>query len=129
MARHIVAAGVLVVAFCASGVSGAARSSGSCSIRGLGVASVRVVGLRVEGMSCTSARKIASKIASDLAHHRSISFPGSVSFGMAQQSCTGCRTTTSISVAYPHGKVTVSLRGGGGGTLPAPSFGATGGGA
>jgi hypothetical protein len=121
----------LLLALCVAGVSSGARAKGSCSIRGLGVASVHVVGLSAEGVSCTSARTIAGKVAADLAHGRSISIPGSVGFGMSQQTCTGCKTTTSISVTYPHGKVTVSLTGGTGSTgptTPMPSFGSPGGG-
>jgi hypothetical protein len=129
VARGIAPAFLLALCICA--ISSGAQAKSSCSIRGLGVASVHVVGLSVEGMSCTSARTIAGKVAADLAHGRSISIPGSVGFGMSQQTCTGCKTTTSISVTYPHGKLTVSLTGGTGQTAPTtpmPSFGSPGGG-
>ncbi len=41
---------------------------------------------------------------------------------MTEQSCTGCGApTTSVSISYPHGTITVSLRGAGsgGGAIPA----------
>ena len=44
---------------------------------------------------------------------------------MSEESCTGCKTTTSVSISYPSGKVTVSIRGGSGAS--GGSFGGGGG--
>jgi hypothetical protein len=132
MAGKIARAGIFVsaLAVCAAGSSAGAAGRVTCSIRGLDVAPVHVVALHVQGMSCTSARTVAGKVATDLAHGRSVSVPGSVGFGMSQQSCTGCKTTTSVTITYPHGSLAISLRGGSGAnsTAPAPSFGSSGGG-
>jgi hypothetical protein len=70
-------------------------------------------------------------VAADLAHGRSVSVTGSVGFGMSQQTCSGCKTTTTITITYPHGSLAISLRGGSGAnsTAPVPSFGSPGGGA
>ena len=70
---------------------------------------------------------MAIRVAKDLLHGNGISISGAVSFGMTEESCTGCGgTTTSVSIAYPHGEVTVSLRGSGnatgGGTIPMPTL-------
>ena len=117
----------------------AARSSatGMCSTHGLRfqahgkpAAGYSVVALRAHGVPCTKARSVATRVAQDLLHGNGISISGAVSFGMTEESCTGCGgTTTSVSIAYPHGQVTVSLRGSGSGsgsggtaTIPMPTL-------
>jgi hypothetical protein len=116
MARRLAWAGIVAAALAATvaAVSGAATRAASCSTNGLSVAPVRVVLLRAEGVSCTSARKVAGSVARDVAYGRTISIAGSIGFGMTEQSCTGCRTTTRVSVTYPHGSITVGLSGGSG---------------
>jgi hypothetical protein len=51
---------------------------------------------------------------------------------MSQQTCSGCKTTTSVTITYPHGSLAISIRGGSGRTGPSttipaipaiPSFG------
>jgi hypothetical protein len=120
-----------VIALCLAGSAGATRSAATCSVQGLAVSSVHVIGLRAQGLSCLSARTVAGRVAADLAHGRSISISGSVGFGMSTSMCTGCRTTTTVTITYPHGSLAISLRGGSGGVAPGtpiPSFGSPGGG-
>jgi len=132
MARNLARAGALasLVALCAAGVSTAATGRAECSVEKLGASSVRVVQLRATGIACVQARRVAGQVAADLAHGRSVSVTGSVGFGMTQQTCTGCKTTTTVTITYPHGSLAISLRGGSGAnsTAPVPSFGPPGGG-
>ena len=102
----------------------AAPAGAACSTRGLAFSSIRVVGLTAEGVGCPRARGIAGEIAQDVLHGRGISVTGAESLSYSQASCTGCRTTTSVSVTYAGGQVTVSVRGGrAGATAPSsPSF-------
>jgi hypothetical protein len=140
MARRLIGAGIVaaLVAFAAQGgtAAAAARAStpGACSTHGLTFSShVRpasaysVVALRAHGLPCATARTVASRVAQELLHGQGISVSGAVGFGMTEQSCTGgCGApTTSVSISYPHGTITVSLRGaasGSGGTTPAPTL-------
>jgi hypothetical protein len=135
MAQKLARAGALasLLALAVAGLSAGATSRGQCSVEKLGASSVRVVQLRATGIACVQARKVAGRIASDLAHGRSVAVTGSVGFGMTQQTCTGCKTTTTVTISYPHGSLAISLRGGSGSnTSPAmptiPSFGSSGGG-
>jgi hypothetical protein len=133
MARGIAWAGVAasVIALCLAGSADAAHSASTCSVQGLAVSSVHVIGLRVEGLSCVSARTVAGRVAADLAHNRSISISGSVGFGMSTSMCTGCKTTTTVTITYPHASLAISLRGGSGSAAPStpiPSFGSSPGG-
>jgi hypothetical protein len=132
MARKLARGGVLasLLALCAAGISSGAMSRGQCSVDKLGGTSVRVVQLRATGIACVQARKVAGLVAADLAQGRSVSVTGSVGFGMTQQTCTGCKTTTTVTITYPHGSLAISLRGGSGAnpTAPMPSFGSPGGG-
>jgi hypothetical protein len=99
----------------------AAPAGAACSTRGLAFSSIRVVGLTAEGVGCPRARGIAGEIAQDVLHGRGISVTGAESLSYSQASCTGCRTTTSVSVTYAGGQVTVALRGGtAGATAPSP---------
>jgi len=122
MARRFAWAGIVAAALAVAvaGGSHAATRAASCSTNGLSVSSVRVVVLRAEGVSCTAARKVAGSVAVDVAHGRTISIAGSIGFGMSEQSCTGCRTTTKVSVTYPHGSITVGLSGGSEPSEPPP---------
>jgi hypothetical protein len=132
MARKLARAGALVTlaALCVAGTSFAASSRAQCSVEKLGASSVHVVQLQATGIACVQARRVAGDIASDLAHGRTVSVSGSVGFAMSQQTCTGCKTTTTVTITYPHGTLAISLRGGSGSnsTAPVPSFGSPGGG-
>src|SRR5215831_4524459 len=98
MARNLARAGALasLVALCAAGVSTAATGRAECSVEKLGASSVRVVQLRATGIACVQARRVAGQVAADLAHGRSVAVTGSVGSGMTQQTCTGCKTTTTV---------------------------------
>ena len=132
MGRKLAAAGALasILALCVAGMSSGAIRSSHCSVVKLGASSVHVVQLQASGIACVQARRVAGHIASDLAHGRTVSVTGSVGFAMSQQTCTGCRTTTTVTITYPHGSLAISLRGGSGSnsTVPVPSFGTPGGG-
>ena len=132
MTRKLTGAGAFVslVALCVAGALSAAADHFQCSVGNLGASSVHVVQLRATGIACVQARRVAGHIASDLAHGRSVSVSGSVGFAMSQQTCTGCKTTTTVKITYPHGSLAISLRGGSGAnsTAPVPSFGSPGGG-
>ena len=133
-------AGILAATAVAAGPAFGASSSAACNTHGLAVSGFRVVGLHAQGLPCTKARTVAGLVTRDLAHGRPVSVSGADGFAMNQQSCTGCKTTTSVSISYPSGKVTVSIRGGsgssgslggGGGLLPSggglfPSSGGSG---
>lgn len=115
MARLILVwAGALGALCVFAGGASAAVGAASCSTHGLAISGVRVVGLRVEGVPCAKARTVAGTIAHDLAHGKSVSVSGAQGFAMNEETCTGCKTTTSISIQYAHGKITVSIRGGSG---------------
>jgi hypothetical protein len=118
-------AGILGAIGVFAGVASGAPPSSSCSTHGLAVSSVRVVRLQVQGVPCSRARTVAGTIAHDLAHGETVSVSGAQGLAMSEESCTGCKTTTSVSISYPSGKVTVSLRGGSGSS--AGSFGGGGG--
>ncbi len=50
-----------------------------------------------------------------------MSVSGARGFAMNEESCTGCKTTTSVSIQYARGKITVAIRGGSASTGgPAP---------
>jgi hypothetical protein len=118
----VVVAGVVLVSSALGTGNGAA-----CSTKGLSVASVRVVQLRVQGVSCPSARRVAGRVAQELVHGRQISVSGSSSFSISQSTCTGCKAATSVSIGYPSGTVTISLRGGSTSSGAIPSIPSSGG--
>ncbi len=141
MARVIVVwTGILAASCLVAGAAFGATSSAACSTHGLAISGFRVVGLQAQGIACTKARSVAGLVTRDLAHGRPVSVLGADGFAMNQESCTGCKTTTSVSISYPSGKVTLSIRGGsgaaagslgGGGVLPSggglfPSSGGSG---
>ena len=132
MARNLARAGAFasLLAAWSAASSFAATGRAQCSVEKLGAPSVRVVQLQATGIACAQARRVAGQVAADLAHGRSVSVTGSVGFGMTQQTCTGCKTTTTVTITYPHGSLAISLRGGSGAnpTAPVPSFGTPGGG-
>jgi hypothetical protein len=122
MTRSLALAGSLfALALGAATANAAAPGGGTCSTHGLAFSSVRVVGLHVDGVACLQARDLAGQIARHLLHGRSIPISGAESFGVSQQACTGCKTTTSVSVTYAAGEVRVALQGGSG-AAAAPSI-------
>ena len=122
MTRSLALAGSLFALALGAGAAHAATpGGGACSTHGLAFSSVRVVGLHADGVACLRARGLAGQIARDLLHGRSIAISGAESFGVSQQACTGCKTTTSVSITYAAGEVTVALRGGSG-AAAAPSI-------
>jgi hypothetical protein len=110
--RLIATAGVVAAGAVLASSALGAGNGGACSTEGLSASSVRVVELRVQGVSCLSARKVAGRVAQDLQHGREISVRGSSSFAISQSTCTGCKAATSVSIGYSGGSVTISLRGG-----------------
>jgi hypothetical protein len=123
----------LALALAAQGAGNAAvgaTESAGCGTHGLSFElhgskqRYTVVGLHAQGVGCATARGVAARVAEDLLRGRGISISGAVGFAMTQQSCTGCGAgTTSVSISYPRGKITLSLRGSGSSTLPAPTPG------
>jgi hypothetical protein len=108
-------------------VGGASATAGgaSCSTHGLAFSTVRVVGLEVRGVACSKARAVAGAIAHELARGRPVSVDGAEGLSLSEESCTGCKTTTSVSIRYGRGQIAVSIRGGSGasGTPPlVPGF-------
>jgi hypothetical protein len=116
--KLLVWAGVTGMLAVGAGAAAAAPRAASCSTHGLSSAGLKVVAIHAQGMTCASARSIAARVARDLAHGAAVSVPGAAGFAMSQQSCTGCKTTTSISITYPRGKVTLNITGGSGSTGP-----------
>jgi hypothetical protein len=115
-------AGFLAVFAVPAGTAEAAHVSASCSTHGLAFSPVRVVGLHADGVSCGTARGVAETIARDLVRARPLSVSGAEGFSMSQSSCTGCQTTTSVSITYADGRVTVTIRGGGQGSTTVPAM-------
>jgi hypothetical protein len=116
MTRSLVLAGSLFALTLAAGAARAATPvREACSTQGLSFSTVHVVGLHADGVACLRARDLAGQIARDLLQGRSIAISGAESFGVSQQTCTGCKTSTSVSITYAAGEVTVALRGGSGG--------------
>jgi len=84
----------------------------SCSTHGLQRAhALAIVRIRAEGVACGVARGAASRVAAQLARGSSISVPGTNGLTLSSMSCTGCPNRTSVSLAYPSGSVTVTLKG------------------
>ena len=80
----------------------------SCSTHGLQRSIVRI---RAEGVECDIARSAAARVARELAHGSAIAVPGSNGLALASVSCTGCPFRTKVSLGYPSGSVTVTLKG------------------
>jgi hypothetical protein len=130
-AVRLLAAGLLAALALGAGAVGAAPGSTSCSIRGLasagrGAHGLRVVFVHAHGVSCSTARSVAVKVAHAVATGGMISIPGSVGLGMTQSSCTGCKTTTQVSITFPRGMVTVGLTAATGAPGAQPSGGSPG---
>jgi nicotinamide mononucleotide (NMN) deamidase PncC len=71
----------------------------------------KLVHLQATGVSCAKARSIARTVAGQLHRQGGISISGIAGFSMSTQTCTGCGTTTQVSLSYASGgRVTVSLR-------------------
>jgi hypothetical protein len=127
MGRAIAVVGIFA-ALALPALATASKGAAACSIHGLTVSSVRVVGLSARGLSCSAARGVAVKIVRELGRGQPISVTGDEGFSMSQSTCTGCKTTTSVSIQYPRGTLTISIRGGSGSnstTVPLPSAGPT----
>jgi hypothetical protein len=121
MMRLLATAGILAAltlpAFASAGTTAA------CGTRGLTFSTVRVVALSVRGLRCSAARAVAVKVVHELGHGQPVSVTGEEGVSTSQSTCTGCKTTTSVSIQYPHGRLTISLLGGSGtssATVPAP---------
>jgi hypothetical protein len=101
------------------------RTTGHVPARGAG-GHGRIVGLRVTGLTCARARGIARTIAGDVIAGKPVSLSGVTSYSESQSQCTGCASTTRIVLAYPHGRLTVSISDGGGGSVSTGPFGGGG---
>src|SRR5262249_31581617 len=86
----------------------------------------RIVALRVTGLTCARARGIARTIAGDVIAGKPVSLSGVTSYSESQSQCTGCASTTQIVLAYPRGKLTISISDGGGGSVSTGPFGGGG---
>jgi hypothetical protein len=79
------------------------------------------------GLSCARATAAARVVARELHGSGSISVPGVSGFSVSTTTCTGCGTTTQVTLLYASGaKVTLSLRSGSGKASPPPSTGGGG---
>jgi hypothetical protein len=115
----------LVAASAASTAGPAQAASRPCSPIGLVAAHRagghgRVVGLRVTGLTCARARGIARTVAGDVIAGKPVVLSGVTSYSESQTQCTGCASTTQIVLAYPDGKLTISISGGGESVSTAP---------
>ena len=87
----------------------------------------RSVRVEASGLSCARATQAARRVAQELHGSGSISVPGVNGFSVSTTTCTGCGTTTQVTLLYASGaKVTLSLRSGSGKPSPAPSTGGGG---
>ncbi len=118
----LVAVLVAAVALAAGLAGGQARGAGrtvTCSTHGLAFSagrpghrsSYRVLSLRAQGIGCSSARRVAERLAADLALGRAISASGSDGVFVSTTTCTGCAARTDVTVDYPAGKLTATLSG------------------
>ena len=73
-------------------------------------------------MTCSAARSVAGKVAHAVLHGRPISVANAAGLSISEESCTGCKTTTDVSIAYERVRVTLALRGGAGMPSSAPSI-------
>jgi len=116
------------IGFLASGSLAVAggRIVSSCSTKGLAFsigksARYKVVELGAQGVTCSKARTVAQRVALDLLHGKPVSLDGVSGLGMSTVSDGAGPAKTQISLTYPTGKITVSLRGSGGsGSLSTP---------
>jgi len=117
----VVLVAALGLGFAAVPARGAAATA--CSTKGVAAVGYRVVRLSAAGVSCDKARSVAALVARQLRHQGGVSVPGVAGFSMSTRMCTGCRTTTDISLSYGSGgKVSLSIeKRGATGTLPAPT--------
>jgi hypothetical protein len=119
---------------CALMLAAPAGAATSCSTHGLtlrasGKASLQVVGLSAQGVSCAKATGVARRIARDLATGTSITLAGVSGIDVASSTpCANCATQTDVSLSYPAGSVNVSLKGAtklsasGSSAVPTPSL-------
>ena len=113
MFGKFVCSGILGAAvFLALGGGASAAERIACSTSGLPAThAYKVVSLRTSGVPCATARTVAQQVADDLMHGRPVSISGVQGLALATTSCTGCATTTQVTLSYPNGKITVSLGG------------------
>lgn len=121
------------VAACALILPVPAGAATSCPTHGLtlhvaGKASLDVVGLSAQAVSCTKAVTVAREVARDLATGGSISVSGAAGIAIASTTpCAGCATETHVALTYPTGTINVTLKGAtklsaaGSTTLPFPA--------
>lgn len=111
------ALGLLLTALPAQGASATTCSTTHPAVAG----GYRVVRLTATGVSCTKARTVAATVARQLQRQGGVSVPGVASFSMSTRMCTGCGTTTDVSLGWADGrKVAVSLEKANGPRGPAP---------
>jgi len=73
---------------------------------------VAVLRVNVRGLSCAKAVSVAREVASDLAAGRAITLPGTTGLDLVSTtSCASCAPRTEVSIDYPGGAVTLSIRG------------------
>jgi hypothetical protein len=107
LALGAVAVGIGLTALPSQGAAATA-----CSTRNLGIpGGYQLVRVQAVGLSCARARSLARTVASQLHRDGTIEIPGVAGFSMSTQTCTGCGSTTQVSLSYPSGaKVTLSLK-------------------
>jgi hypothetical protein len=116
--RTVLLAALAAIGLAFTALPAHAAAAQTCG--GMGTtAGYKIVRLSVSGVSCTKARSIARSVAGDLHRNGSIDVPGVAGFSMSTETCTGCATTTQISLSFPTGaQLTISLRRAGGTSAP-----------
>ena len=110
--RHRVAGRSL----CSPAASSGASHTASCSTHGLAVSGIRVVGCTYRASPARRRATVAGSRSptTSRTERPGVRMSGAQGFAMNEESCTGCKTTTNVSIQYVHGKVTVAIRGGSG---------------
>jgi len=73
---------------------------------------VAVLSVKVRGLSCAKGVSVAREVAGDLATGKAISVTGSTGLDLSSTStCASCAARTEVSIVYPHGAITLSIRG------------------
>jgi hypothetical protein len=118
--RAALAASALTFVLGAVPAQGAPRVT--CSTKSLATSGgYRITRLQATHASCTKARSVARRVASQLGKGGTVHVPGVAGFAMATQSCSGCGTTTRVTLTWPSGmEIVVSLRTGSTGSLNPP---------
>jgi hypothetical protein len=72
----------------------------------------RIVQLEASNVSCTTARRVATAIATDLVHGKPVSLPGSSSIAVSSTTpCPDCASRAEVTVAVHGGSVTFAVTG------------------